>query len=96
MSTVQLFGIQETYTGYWVTSAKFASLGDFNKEISIFVQEKNAEKAIREMNRHIKIQTVVDIETNELIRGTQINHAHQMLFTRNISFKIVPLNVTPG
>jgi hypothetical protein len=96
MSTMQLFGIQETYTGYWVTSAKYGSLGDFNKEVSIFAQEKNAEQAIKEINKSIKIQALVESEESDaLIWGTHINHAYQQLFIRNISFNVVPLNVTP-
>lgn len=48
--------IREKVTKLWVTSARFGHLGTF-EEASIFHQEKNASKAIRDLNsRNLELQ----------------------------------------
>jgi hypothetical protein len=92
--TMQLFSIKETHTGYWVTSAITTQLGDFSNSISIFIQEKNAIKAINEMNKSIERYATHDKGTDELVWECRINNAYETLLVKDISFEVVPLNVT--
>jgi hypothetical protein len=95
MQTIQLFGIQEVSTGYWVTSAKVASLGDFSSDISIFTTRKSAEKAIWNMNTMITIDSIIEASTRKRFWDCRINHVYKTLLSRDVDFKIVPLNVSP-